>query len=258
MSRVSASGAAIPAPRSRVADRRPQPVGRRPQLGPVVHRQRGDPRRPDPPVTSAATAPKPDAARRPRLRRRPDRMRHRILAPQQVAREDLAIGAIAVAAVAPQPLLAPPGVLRRQPVPGQPRVGVVHRMEVVVEEQDRQRPAVLDDHAARRRPLVRLMLEEGADAQDRERQPAAEEILPDRHRPHQRQPQHHRHHARQMQRPGLGHRPVAGPQPPRGRRARARTSRGTARSPSARAACCSRRAAAAPAGAAATQTAGSR
>ena len=151
MSRVSASGASIPAPRSRVADRRPQPVGRRPQLGPVVHRQRGDPRRPRPAGHVRSDRPETGCGRPPRLRRRPDRMRHRILPPQQVAREDLAIRAIAVAAVAPQPLLAPPGVLRRQPVPRQPGIGVVHRMEVVVEEQDRQRPAILDDHAARRR-----------------------------------------------------------------------------------------------------------
>ena len=120
------------------------------------------------------------------LPRRPDRMRHRVLAREEIAPEHLRVGAVGIAVVAPQPLLAPRPVLRRQPVPGQPRVGVVHRVQVVVEEQDRQRPAVLDDHAPRRRPLVRLVLEERPDPQDRQRQPAARDILPDRHRRHER------------------------------------------------------------------------
>ena len=57
MSRVSRSGAATPARAQRVAQRRPEPVGRGPDLGPVVHRQGGEPAR------RHAAAASPDAAR---------------------------------------------------------------------------------------------------------------------------------------------------------------------------------------------------
>ena len=108
-------------------------------------------------------------------------------------------------------------------------------------------------------PLVRLMLEEGADAQDR-RAPASSrgDTARPASSPTSASHSRHRHDARQVQRPGPRHRPVAGAQPPRGRRARAGPSRRTARSPCARAACCSRRASARTGRRSRAQTAGSR
>ena len=127
-------------------------------------------------------------------------------------------------------------------------MGVVDRMEVVVEKQHRQRPAVLDDDAARRRPLVRLVLEEGADAQDAERRPAAGQIrqtgiVPTSasHADHRQSPARcsaqaratPRSPARERRQSSRHMHPVAEERPER---------------PSARAACCWPRAAAAPAG----------
>ena len=125
-SRDSASGAGD-APRPQpVADRRPEPVGGAARLRPVVHRQGGD-------------------ASRSRARRGPDRVRHRVLAaeagsggtPRRTTGRRSRRSAAATRRAAAR--------TRRKPVPGQPRVGVVHRVVVVVEEQQRQRPAVLDD-----------------------------------------------------------------------------------------------------------------
>ena len=62
-------------------------------------------------IGRAATPPLTPLARPPR--RGPDRVRHRVLAAQQVAAEHLAVRAVGVAAVPPQPLLAPPRELGR-------------------------------------------------------------------------------------------------------------------------------------------------
>ena len=53
---------------------------------------------------------------------------------------------------------------------------MVDGVEIVVEEREGERPAILDDHAARAVAFVRAVFEEGADAQDRQGEPAGEEV----------------------------------------------------------------------------------
>ena len=160
-------------------------------------------------IGSAAMPPVTPLGRRVLRRRGPDRMRHRVLAVQQVAAEDLAVRAVAVAAVPPEPLLAAARELAGQAVPGQARVGVVYGVVVVVEEEQRQRAAVLDDYAARAGPLMGLVLEEGPDPQDREPQPAGDEIGRDRDAAGKPEPERHRHDREAVQQPGAGDAPVA-------------------------------------------------
>lgn len=45
---------------------------------------------------------------------------------------------------------------------------MVHRMQVVFQKQDRQRPAIFDDHTAATRLFMGLMLQKRADLEDSE------------------------------------------------------------------------------------------
>ena len=75
-------------------------------------------------------------------------MRNGVFLAEQVAAEDMRIGGEAVAFVHGEEPLPPGAVKRREAVPGDAGMGVVHGMEVVVQEQERQRAAILDDDRA--------------------------------------------------------------------------------------------------------------
>lgn len=52
---------------------------------------------------------------------------------------------------------------------------VMHGVEIVVEKQEGERPPILDDDAPRPVPLMRAMLDEGADPEQRQCEPADED-----------------------------------------------------------------------------------
>ena len=88
-------------------------------------------------------------------------MNRRIFRGQQEASGLLAIAAVNVALVGVEEGVAVVPVPRRQVVPRQTGIGVVGRMQVVVEEQQAEQGSGFHHRAARRRRHRRAMLGEG-------------------------------------------------------------------------------------------------
>src|SRR5690349_11908938 len=78
------------------------------------------------------------------------------------------IGGVNIAIVALDELRAVPPVERWQQVPCQPRSRVVHDMKIVVEEEEGERAVILDDDRALALVCRGLVLQEGADEDQRD------------------------------------------------------------------------------------------
>ncbi len=127
---------------------------------------------------------------------------------QQVAAENLSIAGIVIMAVAGQISARVRCIEPRQAIPGHARMHMVHHMQVVVEKEKRQRPAIFDHHGAAAGPVMGAVFQKGADLDDAIADICRHEIGPEWHRrpPDQRQNQHHR---RNLQKPGQGDLPLA-------------------------------------------------
>ncbi|MDZ7748472.1 MAG: hypothetical protein U5K43_06210 [Halofilum sp. (in: g-proteobacteria)] len=140
-------------------------------------------------------------------------MHHRLLGPQQVAGDELGVAAEAVAAVGGQDGVAALAVARRQPVPGDAGLAVMQPVQVVVEEQQRQRPRGVDDHRAVLRVLLGAVL--GERAQQRQRDPRIDEqreVLEHRDRAHTHHPRQHQGTRQRVQPPCPQRARLAAPQ----------------------------------------------
>ena len=98
------------------------------------------------------------------------RMHDRLLGLEGIVPEQREIARKDIAVVHRDPLVAALAKQPRQPVPGDRRALVVHEVQIVVEEQQRQRRA-LDDDGAPVRPLRPLVLGKGAHRDQRLAEP---------------------------------------------------------------------------------------
>ena len=116
---------------------------------------------------------------------------------QEIPPENLAVGTIYIAAIHREVPLPVSAIQFRQSVPGYLRVHVMHDVQVVVQEQKRQRPAIFDHHRSAPGQDMRLMLQKRPDPQQGQRKVTRQQVSPQRHRRSGYKNQH-RHHARHV------------------------------------------------------------
>jgi len=93
-------------------------------------------------------------------------MCHRIFARQKVTPEDFTIRAVDVAIVPRQKPVTVRAVQAWQVVPANARMHVMHHMQVVVEEEKRQKTTVFDNYGTRLTLCMGAMFEKSADSED--------------------------------------------------------------------------------------------
>ena len=118
-------------------------------------------------------------------------MRDRRLGAEEVAPDHLAIALETVALVRRKKCRAVGAIERRQLVPRDARILMVHVVEIVVEEQQAEDRRRLDDDGAPAWHLMRLVLGEGAKVEHREPEIGARHVGPERNAADDVRPREH-------------------------------------------------------------------
>ena len=107
-------------------------------------------------------------------------MGHRFFAPQEILRKKLTVVLVDIPSVALHEFLFFCPIETRQSVPGDMRVHMVHRMEVIVQKQKCEEPTIFNNSGAGLHVLMGAMLGKCTDLEKREPAVGCDKIGPQR------------------------------------------------------------------------------
>src|SRR5438105_6237024 len=137
-------------------------------------------------------------------------MLNRFFPPDRIGLEDFPVVPCAIAAIVFEKLLAIVAIEPRQPVPRDGRIAMMDEMEIVVEKEEGEKPAILVDDGAIGDRRSRLMLDECANREDRQRRISEGQEVDERAHPRQpADPSEDRYEADQTKEPRSSHITIA-------------------------------------------------